>query len=67
MLQRSAAPLLIQILLEANEHLSDLTSWPQVGCGVGNCVFVPQKQERRELVVIEFIDALGYILAATLR
>jgi hypothetical protein len=52
------------VLLKADKHASDLIGLSQVGDRVGNRTFVPQPQQRRELLLIELVDSTGSGIAS---
>ena len=49
--------LLVQILLEAAEHLADLFRPAKVGDGIGDGIVVFQAQQRTQLLHIKLFDA----------
>lgn len=53
---------LVQVLLKADEDLTDMLGIAQVRRRVEDCVVVLQLQQRRELLAIEFIHAHLHVL-----
>ena len=54
--------LLIEILLKAREDLPDLFRPAQIGHGVGDGVVVFEAEQRRQLLLVEFLHAFAHIV-----
>ena len=53
---------MVEILLEAHEDFPDLVGPAKVGHGIGNGVVVFEPEQRRELLLIEFLDADTHVM-----
>ena len=54
--------LLVEILLEARERPADLFRLAEVGQRVGDGVVVSEPEQRRELPLLQFLDAHGDVM-----